>query len=41
MTEPVCVEDGCTQPADTQREATPEVVELVCTEHSDATPTLP
>jgi hypothetical protein len=37
MTEPVCVEDGCTAPAEVERPATTEVVDLVCTEHEAPT----
>lgn len=35
MTEPVCVEDGCTQPATVEQVAAPDVVELVCTDHTE------
>lgn len=31
--DPVCIEQGCTSPADTERPITPDVVELVCHDH--------
>lgn len=37
MTESYCIEDGCTQPAEVERPATTEVVELVCTDHEAPT----
>lgn len=35
MSEPVCIEPDCTQPADTERPSptTSDVVELVCHDH--------
>lgn len=31
--DPVCIEQGCTSPADAERPITPDVVELVCHDH--------
>jgi hypothetical protein len=34
MSEPVCVEDGCTELADNERQVSDSVVELVCADHT-------
>ena len=40
MSEPVCVEDGCTEPADSERPVSDDVTELVCHDHTDGTEAL-